>query len=88
VAGNYLVFGRLTYYQRLPYGTGVARALFVGGSLEAGNAWTDRSDITLRGMRAGSSLFVGADTGIGPLYLSIVSAPRGYTGLYLFLGRP
>jgi NTE family protein len=31
---------------------------------------------------------VGADTGIGPLYLSIVSAPRGYTGLYLFLGRP
>ncbi|OSZ73083.1 patatin-like phospholipase family protein [Hydrogenophaga sp. IBVHS1] len=88
VAGNYLVFGRLTYYQRLPYSTGVARALFVGGSLEAGNAWTDRSDITLRGMRAGSSLFVGADTGIGPLYLSIVSAPRGYTGLYLFLGRP
>ncbi|WP_439586010.1 patatin-like phospholipase family protein [Hydrogenophaga sp.] len=88
VAGNYLVFGRLTYYQRLPYSAGVARALFVGGSLEAGNAWTNRSDITLRGMRAGSSLFVGADTGIGPLYLSIVSAPRGYTGLYLFLGRP
>ncbi|MGE0100012.1 MAG: patatin-like phospholipase family protein [Hydrogenophaga sp.] len=88
VAGNYLVFGRLTYYQRLPYSVGVARALFVGGSLEAGNAWTQRRDITLRGMRAGSSLFVGADTGIGPLYLSIVSAPRGYTGLYLFLGRP
>jgi NTE family protein len=88
VAGNYLVFGRLTYYQRLPYRVGVARALFVGGSLEAGNAWSERSDITLRGMRAGSSLFVGADTGIGPLYLSVVSAPRGYTGLYLFLGRP
>ena len=59
VAGNYLVFGRVTYYQRLPYSTGVARALFVGGSLEAGNAWTNRSDIALRGMRAGSSLFVG-----------------------------
>ena len=88
VAGNYLVFGRLTYYQRLPWSTGIARAMFVGGSLEAGNAWTARRDISLSDLRAGSSLFVGADTGIGPLYLSIVSAPRGYTGLYLFLGRP
>ncbi|MFN7122693.1 MAG: patatin-like phospholipase family protein, partial [Hydrogenophaga sp.] len=86
VAGNYLLFGRLTYYQRLASNVGVARALFVGGSLEAGNAWTERSDITLRQLRGAGSLFVGADTGIGPLYLSIVSAPRGYTGLYLFLG--
>lgn len=88
VAGNYLLFGRLTYYQRLASNVGVARALFVGGSLEAGNAWTERSDITLRQLRGAGSLFVGADTGIGPLYLSVVSAPRGYTGLYLFLGRP
>ena len=88
VAGNYLVFGRMTYYRRLPWSPGVARAMFVGGSLEAGNAWTERRDISLGDLRAGSSLFVGADTGIGPLYLSIVSAPRGYTGLYLFLGRP
>jgi NTE family protein len=88
VAGNYLVFGRLTYYRRLPWSVGVARAMFVGGSLEEGNAWTERRNISLGDLRAGSSLFVGADTGIGPLYLSIVSAPRGYTGLYLFLGRP
>ena len=88
VAGNYLLFGRLTYYRRLATSVGVARALFVGGSLEAGNAWAERSDITLRQLRGAGSLFVGADTGIGPLYLSIVSAPRGYTGLYLFLGRP
>ena len=88
VAGNYLLFGRLTYYQRLATSVGVARALFVGGSLEAGNAWTERSDITLRKLRGAGSLFVGADTGIGPLYLSVVSAPKGYTGLYLFLGRP
>lgn len=88
VAGNYLLFGRLTYYQRLASNVGVARALFVGGSLEAGNAWTKRSDISLRQLRGAGSLFVGADTGIGPLYLSVVSAPKGYTGLYLFLGRP
>ena len=59
-----------------------------GASLEAGNAWLDRSDIGWKGLRTGSSLFVGADTGLGPLYLSLVHAPKGYTGLYLFLGRP
>lgn len=88
VAGNYLAFGRLTYYRRLQWSPGVARALFAGGSLEAGNAWLQRQDISWQGLRAGSSLFVGADTGLGPLYLSLVHAPKGYTGLYLFLGRP
>ncbi|MBS3996758.1 MAG: patatin-like phospholipase family protein, partial [Hydrogenophaga sp.] len=88
VAGNYLLFGRATYYQRLPWKAGVARALFAGGSIEAGNAWDSRADIGFKGLRTGSSLFVGADTGVGPLYLSVVSAPKGYTGLYLFLGRP
>jgi len=88
VAGNYLAFGRLTYYRRLPWNVGIARALFVGGSIEAGNAWLDRREVSLSNLLAGGSLFVGADTGIGPLYLSVVSAPKGFTGLYLFLGRP
>ncbi len=88
VAGNYLAFGRLTYYRRLAVDPGPARALFVGGSLEAGNAWINRRDVSLSSLRGAGSLFIGADTGIGPLYLSLVSAPRGFTGLYLFLGRP
>lgn len=88
VAGNYLAFGRLTYYRRLPWNVGIARALFVGGSIEAGNAWLDRREVSFSNLLAGGSLFVGADTGIGPLYLSVVSAPKGFTGLYLFLGRP
>ncbi|MBX3611561.1 MAG: patatin-like phospholipase family protein [Hydrogenophaga sp.] len=88
VVGSYLVFGRLTYYRKFDWDPGFARAMFVGGSIEAGNAWLDRKDISLGNLLAGSSLFIGADTGLGPLYLSVVSAPRGYTGLYLFLGRP
>ncbi|WP_310567036.1 patatin-like phospholipase family protein [Hydrogenophaga sp.] len=88
VAGNYLLFGRLTWYRRMDWSPGVARAMFTGASLEAGNAWLSGSDIGWKGLRAGSSLFVGADTGLGPLYLSLVHAPKGYTGLYLFLGRP
>jgi NTE family protein len=88
VAGNYLMFGRVTYYQRLPWQLGATRALFAGGSLELGNAWLERRDMGFGNLRSGGSLFLGADTGLGPLYLSVVHAPRGYTGLYLFLGRP
>ena len=82
------MIGRLSYYHRLPWSSGVVRALFAGGSLEMGNAWLKRSDMNFGDLRSGGSLFLGADTGLGPLYLSVVHAPRGYTGLYLFLGRP
>ena len=34
------------------------------------------------------SAFIGADTGLGPLYLGLTHAPRGETGVALFLGRP
>lgn len=88
VSGNVLAFGRMTYYQRLPWESPLARAMFAGGSLELGNAWLRRSDARLRELLVGRSLFIGADTALGPLYLSVVSAPKGYTGLYLFLGRP
>ena len=88
MAGNYLLFGRATYYRRLDWTPGVTRALFAGGSLEAGNAWLDRRAVGLNNLKVGTSLFVGADTGLGPLYLALVHAPKGYTGLYLFLGRP
>lgn len=88
VVGNHLVFGRVTYYNRLPWATGVARAVFAGGSIEAGNAWSSGADVDLGHLLWGSSLFIGADTAMGPLYLSLVHAPKGYTGLYLFLGRP
>jgi len=92
VAGNSLVLARLGYYQRLPVSPGVARALFAGGTVEVGNAWnsSDRQDPNRLGknLRWGSSLYVGADTGIGPVYLSLVYAPRGYTGVYFLLGKP
>ena len=66
----------------------LTRGFFVGGTLEAGNAWVKRSEVSLSNLRTGMSLYLGADTGIGPLYLGITHAPRGRTGLALFIGRP
>lgn len=86
--GNTTLLGRLIYYQRLSQAPVLTRGLFVGGSLEAGNAWERWDQVSVRDLRSGMSLFLGADTGVGPLYLGLTYAPRGTTGLYLFIGRP
>ena len=87
VEGNYLTFTRLSYYARLTP-PALTRGFFAGATLEAGNAWSNRSSMDFGDLRYGSSVFLGADTGIGPLYLGFVYAPRGDHGVYLFLGRP
>ena len=86
--GNYVLFGRLGWQMRLPYVPVVARAFFVGTTLEAGNAWASRDDFRDGSLRTGMSLYFGADTGLGPLYLGLTHAPKGSSGVMLFLGRP
>ena len=88
LTGNTLMFGRATYYRRLIDSPVLTRGFFVGGSLEAGNAWAQRSQASLGDLRWAASAFVGADTGIGPLYIALGRAPRGGSALYLFIGRP
>ena len=87
--GDAVLFGRLTcvpaVFEHAPLFT---RGLFVGGSVEAGNAWASSRDVRLGDLRTGMSAFVGADTGLGPIYFGLTYAARGSTGLYLFIGRP
>ena len=86
--GNAVLFGRLTWYRRSSQTLLFTRGLFAGATLEAGNAWETAADVKLGDLRSGMSLFVGADTGLGPIYFGLTYAPRGSTGLYLFIGRP
>ena len=86
--GNYVLFARLGWYMRLPYAPVVGRAFFVGATAEVGNAWASRAMMHTGEVRTGMSVYVGADTGLGPLYLALTHAPRGSTGVMLFLGRP
>lgn len=88
LVGNHVLFGRLSWYRRLSQTPVLTRGFFVGASAEAGNAWASGAKLRLGDLRTGFSLFLGADTGIGPLYLGITHAPRGSTGLALFIGRP
>jgi NTE family protein len=88
LTGNTLLFGRASYYRRLLDTPVLTRGFFVGGSLEAGNAWNRGEKFALRDMRLAASVFVGADTGIGPLYVALGRAPKGGSAVYLFIGRP
>jgi len=88
VNGNHMVLLRATWYMRLNQQVALTRGFFFGGTLESGNAWLQRGEVSLRDLRLGSSLFVGADTGLGPMYLGLTYAPRGSAGLVFFIGRP
>ena len=88
LSGNHVLLGRLTWYLRLKQDVVLTRGFFFGASLEAGQAWMRASAISLGDLRAGSSVFLGADTGVGPMYLGLTHAPRGSTGVMFFIGRP
>ncbi|MGY0197387.1 patatin-like phospholipase family protein [Leptothrix sp. BB-4] len=86
--GNATLLARLTWTLRLNTQPVLTRGFFAGATLEAGNAWRDAASADLRQLRPGSSAFLGADTGLGPLYFGATWAPQGSPGLFLRLGRP
>ena len=88
LAGNDALLGRLTWLVRLNRQPVLTRGVFAGATLEAGNAWLSSRGVSLRDLRWGSSVFLGADTGLGPLYLGMTWAPGGRAGVSLVLGRP
>jgi NTE family protein len=88
LAGNDTLLGRLTWMLRLNRQPVLTRGVFAGVTLEAGNAWISSRAVSLQDLRWGGSVFLGADTGLGPLYLGLTYAPRGRAGVSLMLGRP
>ena len=55
--GNDVLFGRSTYYRRLTEVPLFTRGLFIGGTVEAGNAWRQTSVVSASDLRSGFSLF-------------------------------
>jgi NTE family protein len=47
---------------------------YIGASLEYGNAWQDRDDMSFDSAILAGSVFLGADTPLGPLYLGLGQA--------------
>jgi NTE family protein len=60
---------------------------YIGASLELGNTWAQRGDISLESAHKDASIFFAFDTFLGPVYLGTGYDERGTSGFYLFLGR-
>jgi NTE family protein len=80
-------FGLLeaAFYRRL--GDITFLPIYTGFSLEAGNAWYERDDIHSNNLRYAGSLFIGADTFMGPLYFAFGATDRGERAVYLNIGK-
>jgi len=89
ISGSQLLGGAAMLYARmgeLPRALG--RGWYAGVSLEAGNTWANRSDVSLGDMRKAASIYLGFDTILGPLYGAWGHTFGGQSAFYLFLGRP
>jgi len=86
--GQRLGYGALIYYRRLNKSAGLmGMNYYVGASLEAGNAWLDTDTVTFDSLLPAGSVFFGADSLFGPIYLGVAKAEGAGTTAYLQLGR-
>ncbi len=89
ISGPHAGVARLVYYRRSgDTGSLLEMPVYFGGSIEAGNAWQSRSEISTGSLIINGSLFAGLDTYLGPLFLGAGISEGGDSSFYLFLGVP
>jgi NTE family protein len=88
LAGTQYGLARAILYRRVSRGgTGFFEfPAYLGMSFEAGNAWATRDDVDLGRLEAGGSLFLGAESPFGPVYLAAGLGENGVRAFYLLLG--
>lgn len=85
LAGQHFGLLEAAFYRRL--GNITLLPMYAGFTLETGNAWNDRDDISLSNSVLAGSVFVGADTFLGPLYLAYGINDSNASTFYFYLGR-
>ena len=85
---NYAIT-RAIYFRRISRGGEgfLEFPAYIGMSLELGNAWQERSEMSFGSARKDGALFLAFDTFLGPVYLGSGYDTRGHSAYYLFLGR-
>jgi NTE family protein len=73
------------YYRRI--GDLALFPAFAGMSIELGNVWDRREDISARDSFFGGSFWAGVDTPVGPVYVGYGRAEGGEDAFYISLGR-
>jgi len=89
ISGPQFGIARAIYYRRIGSGQ---EGLFdvptyVGVSVEMGNVWQRRSDVSFDSALVNGSTFIGFDTFLGPVYVAAGFGEGGDRTFYLLLGR-
>ena len=61
--------------------------LYIGFSLESGKTWSSKQSMQLKDLSYGGSIYLAADTFLGPFYLAYGRADSGTDSFYLYLGE-
>jgi NTE family protein len=90
ISGPHAAVAKLIFYRRIGDSPGglFEAPVYLGGTLEAGNVWQNRSDMSLGSAELHGSLFVGIDSYVGPLVLAAGVGEGGLSNFYLFIGAP
>ena len=88
VGANFAILRGIYYRQIGSEGQGILNLpVYIGTSVELGNVWQSRRDISLGTARTNGSIFIGLDTLLGPVYFATGFDEEGGSAYYLFLGR-
>ena len=86
LAGRHAALMTLAYYRRMNDVDFIPA--YAGMTLEAGNVWDMRSQIGFDDLRYSGSLFVGAETPLGPVYFAWGISDNGDNTAYFYIGNP
>jgi NTE family protein len=80
---------RLMYYRELTtFNLGsMTQRMYVGFSAETGSVYNEGDPVTWPSLRIAGSVFVGADTALGPAYLGYGYEESGQQSAYLVIGK-
>jgi len=90
LSGPHAAVAKLDFYRRIGTSAGglFEVPMYLGASLEAGNVWQTRSDMSLDSALIHGSLYLGMNTYIGPVIIGAGLGQNGYSNFYLLIGAP
>jgi len=87
VLGNQVALARVIYYRKISNDSQIlGLPLFAGASLERGGFWDDHDDVDSDDLITAGSVFLGADTILGPVFFGYGRAETGVDSFYLRIG--
>jgi len=86
LSGQHSALAILGYYRRL--NSNRRNPVYAGFTLESGNVWDVRSDISLDDTIQAGSIFLGINSFLGPIYIAYGRAEGANEAVYFFIGKP